>query len=75
MIQLAQTAGFKLREIRQLLQDNDSDVALSIRWRRVAAEKLHEVEATIQHYQAIHQKLTISLTCECTSVDDCQLIA
>lgn len=45
LIEIAKTAGFSLKEIRQLFQDFPSGTPAAVRWRKLAAAKLAEVEA------------------------------
>ncbi len=60
-IQLAQNAGFTLREICELMQGD----RIQDRWKPMARQKLIEVQRTIQTFQAIEQTLQDSLMCPC----------
>lgn len=71
IIKLAQSNGFSLGEIRMLLNSND---AFSLAWRRVAHQKLLEIKQTIARLETICDALQMSLTCECNSVESCNLI-
>ena len=73
-IQLAQKADFSLHEIRQLLRERNSEVPMSVGWRRIAEGKLIEVRQTIEENRARLKMLEASLACECRGPDDCQML-
>jgi redox-sensitive transcriptional activator SoxR len=70
-IKLAQSAGFQIQEIKQLLDGFDSQVAPSERWRLMALRKQEELEAKIQHLTRMKTILANSVNCDCLSWDDC----
>lgn len=66
-IQLAQSAGFTLREIRNLTVDDN----INERWKRMARKKLVDIQQTILEFQSIAKILEQSLNCNCDSRDTC----
>lgn len=70
-IKLAQSAGFQIQEIKQLLDGFDSQVAPSERWKRMAVQKRDELEAKIQHMTRMKTILENSVNCDCLSWEEC----
>ncbi|XID94591.1 MerR family transcriptional regulator [Paenibacillaceae bacterium WGS1546] len=70
-IKLAQSAGFQIQEIKQLLDGFDSQVAPSERWRRMALKKQDELEAKIQQMTRMKTILANSVNCDCLSWEEC----
>ncbi|WP_239614688.1 MerR family transcriptional regulator [Cohnella mopanensis] len=70
-IKLAQSAGFQIQEIKQLLDGFDSQVAPSERWRLMAMRKQDELEAKIQQMTRMKTILANSLDCNCLSWEEC----
>ena len=71
-IDVAQQAGFTLREIRDLsTQTAEGD--LSGPMRSLSERKLPEVEAAIERAEAMKGWLEVARTCDCTSPDECAL--
>jgi MerR family redox-sensitive transcriptional activator SoxR len=73
-IRAAQQVGLSLTEITQLLagaQDGKSDEIL----RRLAEQKLPDVEALIERAQTIKEWLKLAADCRCASLDVCDLFA
>jgi MerR family transcriptional regulator, redox-sensitive transcriptional activator SoxR len=71
VIRLARELGFTLDDIRTLLKGFSTGTPPSERWQRLAAEKLPEVDATIQRAQAMKRLLEKGLRCDCVTVEDC----
>lgn len=61
VIQMAKEASFSLPEIQVLLQSDGA--AVSDRWRDLAARKISELEAVINHAQEMKAVLEESLVC------------
>ncbi len=72
-IQLAQEAGFKLGEIRELLGGVASATPLSSLWRQFATRKLAEQDDIIAQAHARRQLLALLLLCECQTLAQCPL--
>ncbi len=68
---LAKRAGFTLAEIRVILSGVSRRTPPSVVWRRLASDKLPEVEQTLVEAQAMKRILEAGLRCECLSFDDC----
>src|SRR5262245_35017123 len=70
---VAQSAGFRLEEIRQLVGavDNGSGMAEPIRV--LSTSKLEEVEALLERTKAMKGWLEVAKECGCESPDDCAL--
>lgn len=66
-IQLAQDAGFTLREIRQLMDSRD----IREQWKLMARIKLGDVQQTIRELRLMEEQLLQSLRCKCDSGDTC----
>ena len=74
LIQLAQQAGFKLNEIRFLLQPTGDHAILAAGWQQLAPQKIIELDALIARTQAMKARLQEGLACQCQQMDDCELI-
>jgi MerR family redox-sensitive transcriptional activator SoxR len=74
IVRVAQQAGFTIAEIRTLLDGFSEDTPPSERWRCLAREKLHEVEALIGRAQGMKRVLERGLECECLRIEDCALV-
>ncbi len=68
VISCAQSAGFTIAEIRELLHGEDGAQGT---WRRLAQRKLAEVNALIENAQATRRLLENSLQCSCQTLEDC----
>jgi MerR family transcriptional regulator, redox-sensitive transcriptional activator SoxR len=73
-IQLAQQAGFKLGEIRELLGGLAAAKPLSLLWRQLATHKIEEQDAIIAQAQARQQMLSLLLLCKCQTLEQCSFI-
>jgi MerR family transcriptional regulator, redox-sensitive transcriptional activator SoxR len=71
-IGVAQSAGFKLREINQLM-NGDETGALGERMRPLSAAKLAEVEALLERTKAMAGWLAVAQECGCASPEECAL--
>lgn len=72
-IGVAQSAGFKLREIKELLAGIDEPDGMASRMRALSARKLDEVEALIQRTQAMKGWLEVAKECGCATPEECAL--
>lgn len=70
MIDVAQRAGFTLREVRMLLDGLQADTAPTQEWRELAQHKLAEIEQLIARTEAVRALLHRGLRCDCLSVED-----
>ncbi|RKP55316.1 MerR family transcriptional regulator [Cohnella endophytica] len=70
-IKLAQSAGFQIQEIKQLLDGFDSNVPPSERWKVMARKKQEELESKINQMTKMRTILAKSLDCDCLSWEEC----
>jgi len=74
-IGVAQSAGFKLSEIRELIDGVDSTDGMGEQMRSLSSRKLDEVEALLKHTQAMKGWLEVAKECGCASPAECALFA
>lgn len=74
LIRFAQQAGFRLREIRDLLRNFSVDTAPALLWHDPAQRKLQEIDSIIAQYQAMKVLLEQSLRCGCGDFASCELL-
>ena len=71
LIQFAQQAGFTISEIRTLFEGFEEETPMSLRWQKLAREKLVEVDALMDRAQRMRTLLARALACGCLRVEDC----
>jgi len=69
----AQSAGFKLAEIRDLVQGIDGADGMSGRMRSLSSRKLDEVEALLERTKAMKGWLEVATECGCQTPEECAL--
>ena len=74
-IGVAQSAGFKLSEIKELIDGVDSDDGMGQQMRSLSSQKLDEVEALLQRTKAMKGWLEVARECGCASPSECALFA
>jgi MerR family transcriptional regulator, redox-sensitive transcriptional activator SoxR len=72
-IGVAQSAGFKLSEIEELINGVDSADDLGERMRLLSSRKLGEVEALLERTKAMKGWLEVAKECGCASPSECTL--
>ncbi|MGH2965003.1 MAG: MerR family transcriptional regulator [Solirubrobacterales bacterium] len=72
-IGVAQTAGFKLGEIAELIDGVDGDRGMAESMRSLSQRKLPEVEALIQRTEAMKGWLHVASGCDCETPEECSL--
>ena len=72
-IGVAQSAGFKLSEIKDLVGGIDDGDGLSNRIRSLSVRKLDEVEALLERTQAMKGWLEVAQRCGCATPEECAL--
>ena len=72
-IGVAQSAGFKLREIKELMNGVDSADGLGASMRSLSSEKIGEVEALLERTKAMKGWLEVAQECGCASPSECAL--
>ena len=73
VIDTAQRAGLSLDEIKLLLEAEPGDRQAVEALRRVAEEKLPQVDAMIERARVVRSWLDAASRCECPSLDECCL--
>lgn len=72
-IGVAQSAGFKLREIAELIDGVESADGLGEQMRTLSSQKLGEVEALLERTRAMKGWLEVAKECGCTTPAECAL--
>lgn len=72
-IGVAQSAGFKLREIKELMNGVEDADGLGPQRRSLSAEKLVEVEALLERTRAMKGWLEVAKECGCATSQECAL--
>jgi MerR family transcriptional regulator, redox-sensitive transcriptional activator SoxR len=72
-IGVAQSAGFKLQEIKQLVAGVDRGNGMADQMRALSRLKLAEVEALLERTKAMKGWLEVAKQCGCTTPDECAL--
>ena len=71
LIQLAQDAGFTIREVKALLNGFDQATPASARWQSLAQRKIEEMIARIERANRMRDLLERLLRCECETLGQC----
>ncbi|HVT04708.1 MAG TPA: MerR family transcriptional regulator, partial [Thermoanaerobaculia bacterium] len=71
VIAFAKQAGFTLAEVRQLLDGSASESRTGVRWRKLAAAKLVELEALEAQIGTMTSLLKEALRCGCVDLELC----
>jgi DNA-binding transcriptional MerR regulator len=74
-IGVAQSAGFKLSEIKDLIEGVDSAGGMGEQIRSLSSQKLDEVEALLARTQAMKGWLEVAKECGCATPAECSLFA
>ena len=74
-IGVAQSAGFKLSEIKELVRSVMPRMAWPTRCARSSSRKLEEVEALLERTKAMKGWLEVATNCGCQTPDECALFA
>ena len=72
-IGVAQSAGFKLSEIRDLVAGIDGSDGMAGHMRELSSRKLAEVEELLERTKAMKGWLEVAKECGCESPDQCAL--
>ena len=72
-IGVAQGAGFKLREIKALIEGVDGPGGMAEQIRRLSSQKLGEVEALLERTRAMKGWLEVAQECGCATPEECAL--
>jgi MerR family transcriptional regulator, redox-sensitive transcriptional activator SoxR len=72
VVRRAQEAGFTLDEIRQLFFGFVPSTPISQRWKKIAEQKMLELDARIKQIQSMRELLKkLQACCECETVERC----
>jgi len=74
-IGVAQSAGFRLREIKELIDGVDSADGMGEQMRSLSSQKLDEVEALLERTKAMKGWLEVAKECGCATPAECALFA
>jgi MerR family transcriptional regulator, redox-sensitive transcriptional activator SoxR len=72
-IGVAQSAGFTLREIRELIEGIDGSAGMGDSMRSLSSKKLEEVERILKHTHAMKGWLEVAQECGCATPAECAL--
>ena len=72
-IGVAQAAGFKLGEIKELIEGIDSNAGMAEQMRALSTRKLDEVEELLERTRAMKGWLEVAQECGCASPAECAL--
>jgi MerR family redox-sensitive transcriptional activator SoxR len=72
-IGVAQSAGFKLREIKELVEGIDEGDGMGGQMRSLSSRKLGEVEALLERTKAMKGWLEVAKECGCETPAECAL--
>jgi DNA-binding transcriptional MerR regulator len=74
-IGVAQSAGFKLREIKELIDGVESADGMGEQIRSLSSQKLDEVEALLERTKVMKGWLEVAKECGCATPAECALFA
>ena len=72
-IGVAQNAGFKLREIKELIDGVDGPAGMGEPMRALSSQKLDEVEALLERTRVMKGWLEVAQQCGCATPAECAL--
>ena len=72
-VDVAQNAGFKLEEIKQLMRAVDGADGMADQMRALSRRKLAEVDEMLARAQAMKGWLEVANSCDCETPADCSL--
>ena len=75
VLRLAQACGFRLDEMRQLLNGFGVSVTPPRRWQELALRKQQELDAQIARLKAMQRLVARVLQCQCVALEECGRIA
>lgn len=75
VLKLAQSCGFTLAEMRQLLHGFTPGSRASQRWRQMAVAKVTELDRRIEQLRAMRELVSRSRDCDCSELVECGRIA
>ncbi len=70
-VQLAQTAGFSIAEIKSMLHSHAEDPGPAGVWAALAEKKRSDIRAQIKELERMDRMLSELLSCRCASLSEC----
>jgi MerR family transcriptional regulator, redox-sensitive transcriptional activator SoxR len=70
---VAQSAGFSLDEIKELMEGIDGGLGMANRMRSLSSQKLDVVEALLERTKAMKGWLQVAQECGCVTAEECAL--
>jgi MerR family transcriptional regulator, redox-sensitive transcriptional activator SoxR len=74
-IGVAKAAGFKLREVKDLIDGVDGERELAETLRSLSSRKLPQAEAELRRAEAVKQWLHVASSCGCATPQECSLFS
>ena len=71
VIEFAKQSGFRLEEIRRLLQGSSASEPVSLRWQALVRDKLEELNVQQERIAAMRALLERAAKCRCLDVSEC----
>jgi MerR family redox-sensitive transcriptional activator SoxR len=71
VIQRAQQTGFTLGEIKELFFGFRAGTPPSVRWQKLKRQKIVELDAMLEHIQAMRALLEEQGKCRCKALEEC----
>ena len=71
IIEFAKETGFTLSETKLLLRGFPENTAASARWKKMAREKIHELDVALAKTKAMRDMLEAMTSCRCRKLEQC----
>ena len=71
VIKAAREMGFRVGEISLLLDDSSCQLDPNVRWRKLAEQKLPEIDSFIERAMALRNLILAGLDCDCEDIALC----
>jgi len=71
IIEFAKETGFTLSETKLLLHGFPENTPASARWKKMAREKIHELEVALAKTKAMRDMLEAMTSCRCRKLEQC----
>jgi len=71
IIEFAKETGFTLSETKLLLHGFPEDTPASARWKKMAREKIHELDVALAKTKAMRDMLEAMTSCRCRKLEQC----
>jgi DNA-binding transcriptional MerR regulator len=71
IIEFAKETGFTLSETKLLLHGFPENTPASARWKKMAREKIHELDVALAKTKAMRDMLEAMTSCRCRKLEQC----